>query len=172
MVGGGWFDMKSLLLTTTLILSAVLSANAQAKYRTYTNDRFAFSIEYPSDLLKMQPPPANNDGRTFKSKDGTIEMRAWGQHNALERNLAEEYDESVKVCGNASVYKVFYERYFVISCTVNGRIFYQKTLNRGTTAPEVFYTFTIEYPRSQKAKMDAVVTRISRSFKFDPDADI
>ena len=172
MDGGGGFDMKKFGKIVVAILIAVFAVNAQTKYQKYANDRFAYSIEYPSGLLKMQAPPANNDGRTFRSNDGKIEMRVWGQHNALERNLVEEYDESVKKCGTSSVYKDFYERYFVISCTVNNRIYYQKTLHRGESGPEIFFTFTIEYPTSQKAKMDAVVTRISRSFKFDPDADI
>ena len=55
----------------------------QVKYSTYNNDRFEFSIDYPESLLKMQPPPENDDGRTFISGDGTVEMRVWGQYNAL-----------------------------------------------------------------------------------------
>ena len=164
--------MKRLIFTLIIALAAVSAAFAQTKYRTYSNDRFYFSIEYPSNLLKMQAPPANNDGRTFRSKDGKVEMRVWGQFNALDRNLLEEYEESLKKCGKAKAYKDFRERFFVISCTVGGRVFYQRTMHRGDAGPEVFFTFTIEYPKSRKAKYDPVVTRISRSFKFDPDADI
>jgi len=165
-------NMKRLGLIAFVILLTSLGADAQTKYQTYRNERFAYSIEYPSGLLKRQAPPANNDGRIFRSNDGKIEMLVWGQHNALDRTFVGQYDDSLQKCGDAEVYKVFNERFFVISCTLNGRIFYQKTLQRGGAEPEIFFTFTIEYPRDQKKKMDPVVKRISRSFKFDPDADI
>jgi hypothetical protein len=170
MHGSAYFDIKKILCVLVLICVAAFVNYGQTKYRTYTNDRFAYSIDYPSNLLRIQPPPQNNDGRTFQSKDGKVEMRVWGQHNALGRDLVEEYDESVKKCGSAKAPMIFFERYFVISCTVGDRIFYQKTLHRGDRGPAVFFTFTIEYPRSQRKKFDAIVKRVSRSFKFDPDA--
>lgn len=170
MRGSAYFDMKRILFALILICMIVCANYGQTKYRTYTNDRFAYSIEYPSNLLSIQAPPENNDGRTFRSKDGKVEMRVWGQHNALGRDLVQEYDESVKRCGSSKTPMIFYERYFVISCRVGDRIFYQRTMHRGDTGPEVFFTFTIEYPSSQKKRFDAIVRRISRSFKFDPDA--
>ncbi len=151
--------MKHLFTAVLFSVLIVTTAAAQTKFATYNNDRFFFSVEYPVNLLKMQAPPVNNDGRTFRSKDGTAEMRVWGQHNALGRNLLEEYEESLKKCGTAKVYKDFRERFFVISCTIGSRIFYQRTMHRGDAGPEVFFTVIIEYPKSQKAK-------------FDPDADI
>lgn len=164
--------MKKLVLGLMIMSAAAFASHSQSKYRTYTNDRFYFSIEYPSDLLRMQPPPENNDGRTFRSNDGKIEMRAWGQFNALGRTFYAEYEASLEKCGTAKTYKDFRERYFVISCSMGSRIYYQRTMHRGDVGPEVFFTFTIEYPKSQKAKLDSVVTRVSRSFRFDPDAEI
>lgn len=148
----------------------VIGASAQSKFTTYDNDRFNFSIEYPSDLLKMQEPPANNDGRTFLSRDKTVEMRVWGQYNALDRTLSEEYNEALAGYGAGVTYKVLGDSSFVISGTAGSKIFYRKTMLR-TGGVEVFYTFTIEYPKAQKSKFNSVVTRIARSFKFDPDAE-
>ncbi len=164
--------MRDLFIATLFVLLVAATGFGQKKFATYSNDRFFFSIEYPSDLLIVQAPPANNDGRTFRSKDGKVEMRVWGQHNALGRSFLEEYEESLKRCGTAKAYKDFREQAFVISCTVGKRIYYQKTMHRGASGPEVFFTFTIEYPKTQKAKFDPVVTRVSRSFKFDPNAAI
>lgn len=164
--------MKNVFLAILTTLLLVSWSVAQKGFKTYSNDRFFYLVEYPADIFKMQAAPTNNDGRTFRSKDGTAEMRVWGQFNALGRNLLEEYEESLKKCGKAQAYKAFRERYFVLSCTVRNRIFYQRTIHRGRTGPEIFFTLTIEYPKSQKRKFDPLVTRISRSFKFDPDADI
>src|SRR5262249_4260166 len=44
-------------------------------YRTYHNEKFDFSISYPSNYLTMQErPPAKGDGRNFVSKDGRVQM--------------------------------------------------------------------------------------------------
>lgn len=160
--------MKNTIITLLLIAAAAAVNSGQSRYSTYNNDRFYFSIEYPSDLLKMQEAPANNDGRTFRSLDGKVELRAWGQFNALERTLREEYEQAV-LDHDGVTYKALGSKSFTVSGRSGGRIFYQKTLFRKSGDTEVFYTFTIEYPASMKTKMDPVVTRIARSFKFDPD---
>jgi len=162
--------MQKLFITSLFITLFAAAVFGQSKFTTYDNDRFYFSIEYPSDLLKMQAPPANNDGRTFRSRDNTVEMRVWGQYNALDRTLSEEYNEALAGYGSGVTYKVLGDSSFVISGTSGGKIYYQKTMLR-TDGTEVFYTFTIEYPKAQKSKFDRVVTRIARSFKFDPDAE-
>ena len=163
--------MRILFISLILVLAAAMSGYGQSRFSTYNNNRFEFSIEYPSDLLKQAAAPENNDGRTFKSRDGSVEMRAWGQYNALDRTLREEYNEALSTWGSGVSYKVLSGSSFTVSGTRGGKIFYQKTLFR-KSGTEVFYTFTIEYPKSQKAGMDAAVTRIARSFKFDPNADI
>jgi hypothetical protein len=161
--------MRKLFTTSLFITLLAAAVIGQSKFTTYDNDRFYFSIEYPSDVLKMQAPPANNDGRTFRSKDKTVEMRVWGQYNALDRNLNEEYNEALAGYGSGVTYKVLGESSFVISGTAGGKIYYQKTMLR-TGGAEVFFTFTIEYPKAQKSRFDRAVARIARSFKFDPDA--
>lgn len=163
--------MKKLTLILLLIASATIFSNGQSKYRTYTNDRYYFSVEYPSDMFTMQAPPANNDGRTFRSKDRKTEMRVWGGYNVLDKTLKAAFDEALDEIGAGVTYKFIGENSFVVSGIRGANIYYRKTLlNRAGT--EVFYTFTIEYPRSQRSRFDSVVTRISRSFKFDPDAEI
>ncbi len=163
--------MRKFVVTILFLLAAASTGFSQSRFVTYNNDRFHFSVQYPSDLLKMQAPPENNDGRTFLSKDKTVEMRAWGQFNALDLTLDEAYQRALRDHSGVT-YKTLGDRNFVISGVSDGKIYYQKTLIRGSGDTAVFYTFTIEYPKSKKAKFDPVVTRVSRSFKFDPHADI
>ena len=61
----------------------VSSALGQTKYQTYSNARFAYSIDYPTDLLTPQDESQNGDGRVFTAKHGSAELRVWGQYNAL-----------------------------------------------------------------------------------------
>jgi len=163
--------MTKFSIAVLFLIAAASIGFSQSRFVTYNNDRFHFSIEYPSDLLKMQPPPENNDGRTFRSKDKTIEMRAWGQFNALDLTLDEAYQRVLRDHSGVT-YKTLGDRHFVISGVSAGKIYYQKTVIRGSGDTAVFYTFTIEYPKSKKANFDSVVARVSRSFKFDPNADI
>jgi hypothetical protein len=39
-------------------------------WKTYTNERFGFSVCYPSDLLQLEAAPDNNDGQTFVGSNG------------------------------------------------------------------------------------------------------
>lgn len=152
-----------------LLLSAAF-ASAQDKFSTYSNDRFHFSIDYPADLLTMAPPPDNDDGRTFRSADGQIEMLVWGQHNAESKTLDEMYNLDLKGFTEKPSYMVLKRDWFVLSGMKDGKIFYEKTLIR-RKGGDVFFTFTVEYPASEKAKFDAIVKRMADSFKFDPDPD-
>jgi hypothetical protein len=167
--------MKLLLITAILMLSS-LNVFMQSKFVTYNNERFAYSISYPSDLLRMEPPPENGDGRSFVSGDGSVQMLVWGEYNAAEKTWQEEYDLELKGFGSKPTYSLFKPGWYVISGIKDGKIFYQKTLRRTLHQKlgnlDVFFTFTIAYPKSAATKMDPIVEQISASFKFDPTADV
>ena len=163
--------MKRSFVSLVIVALVTAAALGQSKYSTYNNSRFGYSIQYPSDLLKMQDEAENGAGTTFVSKDGSSEMRVWGQHNAPSRSVRSEYVEALKRSDTNFTYKSLLKNGFAISGTSGDKIYYQKTLYRPAKGG-VFYTFTIEYPASERAKYDAVVQRIVKSFKFDPSADV
>lgn len=165
--------MTRIFLFVAIIAFASVAAAAQSKYDTYINERFSFSIDYPSDLLTMQPPPTNGDGRAFLSKDGNIELQIWANYNALFHSVEQECAWSLENLKNVEVtYKKVADSWFVVSGTSNGKIYYQKTLYHKFKNTDVFFTFTLEYPKSQKRRFDPVVRRIENSFKFDPNANV
>lgn len=163
--------MKRCFVSLLFVVLSVTFAIAQSKYTTYSNARFGYSIQFPLGLLEMQAESDNGDGTTFVSKDGSVEMRVWGQHNALSRSVRTEYAEALKRADTDFTYKSLLKNGFAISGTAGDKIYYQKTLYRAGKGG-VFYTFTIEYPMSERVKYDAVVQRIVRSFKFDPSANV
>lgn len=150
-----------------LLFSLALSSTAQIKYTSYVNDRFEFLIEYPSSLLSPQPPPENGDGRTFMSKDKKVEMRVWGQNNALSRSVEEQFAEAKGQCRKTSFERVG-AMLFAFSCVKSGRIIYQKTLYR--ESDDVFINFLIEYPLREKKRFDPIVTRIANTMRHDLNA--
>lgn len=126
-------------------------------YRTYSNARYGFSIAYPVGLLIPQGEPDNGDGQKFVSRDGRASLTAFGSHR-LDRSLQDEFQSAQE---NRSVtYKVLKRNMFVVSGTENGKIFYRKTLLRG----DVFKTFIIEYDEQERARFDAITTRVASSF--------
>ena len=66
-----------------LLLGAATAA--QADSLTYVNDRFGTTLTFPLDIFDgIDPPPANGDGRRFRSADGA-ELAAYGRFNALDQ---------------------------------------------------------------------------------------
>ena len=63
-------------------------------WRTYHNDRYGTTIEYP-DIFKPGTPPDNNDGLEFKSEDGA-DFSVFASFNALDFDLAGFQDFIVK----------------------------------------------------------------------------
>ena len=57
-------------------------------YKTYTNTRFGFSIQYPTTFTEG-PAPTNNDGRQFYNNDSSIV--ASGSHTIEENETIETY---------------------------------------------------------------------------------
>jgi len=160
---------KLLTLFAVLIFSAVVCA--QTKYKTCTNARFSYSVLYPSDLLKPKKEwDATNSGEIFLSKDKSAEMRVWGEFNALFRTVGEQFDETVKDYGAGVTYRALLKNGFVVSGIKNDKIFYQKTLYHKFENIDVFYTFTIEYKKTDRRKFDSIIKKVADSFKFDPNA--
>ena len=164
--------MKSSVFIIAVIIFAVANTYSQNRFSTYNNERFAYSIEYPSELLKMQPPPENGDGREFDSDDSSIKMRVWGNFNSLLWSWKQWYESDLKDFGSKPTYTVWNKDWYVISGVKEGRVFYQKTMRRTRKDIDILFTFTIEYPASDRSKLDPIVMRISRSFRFDSAADV
>jgi hypothetical protein len=171
MVGSVYSKMRKIIFLFVISSSLGTVALGQLKYGSYTNDRFFFSVDYPTNLLEMQPQPENNDGRTFLSGDKSVEMRVWGQYNAESLTLREKYNLALKGF-DSKPYMFLGKSGFVVSGIKNDKIIYLKMLYRKDKDLDVYYTLTIEYPASKRKEYDGVVTRIANSFKINPGADI
>lgn len=159
------------------LVSQSTSAGANRNnYKTYSNSRFGFSISYPANILLMQPPPENGDGRSFVSRDGRAKMLVYGSNNAypvfddgrMGYTLKELYDLQVKGEGSRAKkrvvsYKTLGSNWFVVSGVEDGKVFYTKTFVRN--GQEVI-TFYIEYPQGQKKVYDSMTDVMVKSFKI------
>lgn len=134
-------------------------------WKTYHNQRFDFSVDYPSNFLKPAGESQNHDGNTFVNANGSSEMRVSGMYNALDQTIAEAfesatendvyYDEEKKV-----TYKLQKDNWFVASGSYNESIFYVKS----TLVKDTFYTLYFEYHSSEVDQFNEIIKRTSKDF--------
>lgn len=159
-VGGAW---PSNMISCATINGSI-SRGKGVTYRTYTNARYGYSIVYPVGLLEPQGEAENGDGQKFLSKDKKVLLLVFGANNIDNDSAKTGFDKFVKDMnaeqGRVVTYKVLKKNWFVASGRHDNNLFYSKTIYRGDT----FTSFIIEYPASERATYDPIVTRISRSF--------
>lgn len=129
-------------------------------YETYENDRFDYSISYPSNFLIPQGVSANGDGQRFVSKDNRVVMSVFGQHNAMEKSLTELFEAELKPSRTVT-YKLLKDKWFVVSGYEGDKVFYLKTRLKD----DVIKTFHIEADRALQSAMQPITEKIVKSFK-------
>ncbi len=140
-------------------------------YMTYVNARFHFEVKFPRHLVAPEPPPDNNDGRNFYSKDKKVHMVVVGQYNALGYTWKDEYKNALKLLKDTKVtYKVFKDKSFVISGFRGDKIFYHKEMTVTQDNNEVYLTFEIEYPRQDKGIWNDIAATCADSLKLSKDS--
>ncbi len=147
-----------ILLGGTILLAADAFADG---WRSYHNDRFGTTAEIPA-AWKMQPPPANDDGRIFTSPDGRAEIIVNGSYAGVvdPDELGYRLEPSE---GETIAYKQRKGDWAVVSGTKGDRIFYRKTrLSCGGT---IANSLSIEYPASEKSRSNSVMARVEASLK-------
>jgi hypothetical protein len=161
-------------LVTAILCFAAAPAVAQtpgaSNWRSYQNDRYGTTIDYPG-FLKAEPPPDNDDGRRFKSADGAA-FAVFASYGALDFDLAgyQKYILEKLGPGKAVTYQAHGEDWFVISGTEGDGIFYERyMLSHGKEKAEGFVQgFVMSYPARLKQFYDPIVARMAKSFRSGP----
>ena len=151
------------VLLFTIGICAVASAAAQEQWATYSNARFGTTADYPVSLFSMRdPPPDNGDGQVFHTEDRRAHLTVWGAHNA-DGDSAQSY---LKRYGtqDAVSYRRVTARYYVVSGTREGDIFYERC-NFSAKPDGIIDCLNVTYPAQDKAAWDPIVTRLSESLR-------
>ena len=158
----------SVLIAAAVLLAGVLPsfpAQDSHNWKTYTNERFGFSVCYPSDLLHPGVAPDNNGGRTFIGFDGG-RLAAWGSWNAMGSTLAESANEDKKRFAEGAgkiTYSLVRNDFYVISGTSGDQTFYNHT----AFANGKFSAVELTYPTAESARWNPIVARVSQCFEPD-----
>jgi hypothetical protein len=144
-------------ITLLSLISDVVPLSAQEVAR-YCNTRYGFCVSYPIHF-RMEPPPANDDGRRFYDRNGFV-MTASGINNALRDTLQTEM-RSQSGDFDKITYRSQGENWFVLSGHKGVNILYRKTFVGNGSINHLY----IEYPARLKAKYDETVAKVVRFFK-------
>jgi hypothetical protein len=156
---------RSLLgLAIVTVIMPMAPAGAQNVWKTYRNERFGTSIEYPADRFHALPPPENGDGLRFEASDGA-EFVVSAIRNALEETFAEIQESYLQRDGQPKdiTYRTKGKNWFVYSGTRGDMIFYERHLVSHRN--ELINTFEITYPASLKHIYDPIAARMSRTLR-------
>ena len=145
--------------------AAMLSpAAAQKVWKTYKNERFGTTVEYPSDKFIPQPPPENGDGLRFIAIDGG-EFTVAAINNVLDQNLAAIEAAALKdrPLDEKITHRDRGPKWIVLSGTKADVLFYERHLlsHRGKIINDLEFI----YPARLKSSYDPIVTRMSKSFR-------
>jgi hypothetical protein len=161
--------MKNTVLTMSLLVVLCITPSllkAQPKFQAYTNARFGYSIDYPSDILIPQEEAENGDGRHFVSKDGNADLAVWGElswddDDSIDKRFKKDATPSEQ---KTVTYKLKNADWYVVSGLMEGsKIYYMKVVHRPSVG--AFFTFYFVYPKSQETVYNPLISRITSSFK-------
>ena len=128
----------------------------KTEYKSYHNEKFSYSINYPNSL-KIEDGTAN--GNMIKSDDGKVSLQMYGNNNAAGDTSDSIYNKAIK--DTNMYYKVHAGNWFVISYIEGDKIIYQKkVVGKGSTN-----TFIFKFPANEKDKYTNVVSALEKSFK-------
>jgi hypothetical protein len=153
-------------LTITLFWLGTAAARDQTdSWRTYTNERYGFSLVIPSHVLAVEKKSDAGDGLVFASKDGETRLLVGALKNADARTTS-SYQDYIAQQSYAD-YTITYRRggdsWFVLSGEGNGKIFYEKVMFSCSSV--LISSFALIYPAEQRRTFDPIVEKIEDSFR-------
>jgi hypothetical protein len=160
--------MTTRRIVLAMTASAFMAPSAQAaegKWTRYVNDRFGTFITYPAALFTPQPPPENDDGRTFLSDDGA-RLLVFGRYNALDETL-NEIEAALGGPDYADItFRAHGRHWFVVSgyrsADGQAQIYYEK-YSLAFDA-QVVHAMVLSYPVAARKRYDAIVAKLAKSF--------
>ena len=142
---------------------------SQEQWATYHDARYGTTADYPADVFTVRArPPPDGDGQIFHTADGHARLMIYGMRNFDEdspSSYVQKYFNKPEV-----TYKRTKWPFFVVSGVRDGEIFYSRC-NFPIIINSIIDCIELRYPAKDKAKWDAIVTRISNSLRAGKGAD-
>ena len=133
-------------------------------WATLKNERHGFAIAYPVDVFEQKEAPTTDEGRVLLSKDGKAKLLVGAFDNASSNSLTEyrQFLMDEQYAGAVIDYAPVKQRWFVLSGTRNGEMFYQRV--SFTCGGKLINSWAMLYPASERKTYDRVVEAVARTY--------
>jgi hypothetical protein len=159
------FFFLSALFSAGVFSVDAAQAQSRERWATYQNERFGYTLSYPSSVFTPQPPPANGDGQTFLSKDRRAKVVVYATVND-ERFSPQNYRQTIlrEFGGYDQMdYSPRGKTWFVLSGFRGDTIYYQKVMF--SCGERVITALSVTFPRAQKPFYEGLIERMEDNFK-------
>jgi hypothetical protein len=139
-------------------------APGQEETATYLNNRYGFTLSYPTARFRPQEP-LSEDGRVWVSHDGNARLLVGALPNADGMKL-QDYRKFVmerSYPGASIAYAPVRETWFVLSGTRDGTMFYERVTF--TCGGRLINSWAMLYPEGERRIYDRIVERVARSYR-------
>jgi hypothetical protein len=155
---------------TAGLLAASAAGHAVARegsggWATYQNERYGFSLQYPTDVFAPERTSEAGDGTVFSSADGQAKLLVGALPNEGGQSVA-SYQDYVRRHSYADFtidYRPVGSNWFVLSGDGGGKTFYEKVMF--SCDGRLINSFALIYPTADKRRFDAVVEGIQATFR-------
>ena len=130
-------------------------------YKTYYNDYYDYSIDYPDDEY-FQISKTYEDGMRLQNDNGEVIISLTSNWNPNGESLQQAYDKAVREKPNAP-YKFLGKTFFTITYEDNGILVFRKTMYDKNTNKYVY--LYVSFPPEYKDYMTPIVERMANSMK-------
>ena len=130
-------------------------------YKTYYNDYFDYSIDYPDDEY-FQISKTYEDGMKLQNDNGEVIISLTSNWNPNGESLQQAYDKAVREKPNVP-YKFLGKTFFTITYEDNGLLIFRKTMYDKNTNKYVY--LYVSFPPEYKDYMTPIVERMANSMK-------
>ncbi|MBT9290411.1 hypothetical protein [Prosthecodimorpha staleyi] len=132
-------------------------------WRPYRSERHGFAFDYPAGLFVAGTALPDGAGETLASADGTLRLSAFALPDPAGRPLTAVAADYLREAGSPPVgyRRLTRNGHLVISGNRGDEVFYLR-LARGRDG---VHGVELRYPRRDERRYDALVTRVSLSFR-------
>jgi hypothetical protein len=149
------------------MIAALVAASAASAqdWRTYSNARYGFSLQYPSDIFAVERTTEAGDGQLFIAKNGDARLLVGTLTN--DTGFTPRSYQTYVAQNSYANYRISYRpvggSWFALSGEGDGKIFYEKAMF--SCAGRLINSFAVIYPSAQRHVFDLVVERVEDSFR-------
>lgn len=145
-------------------LGGLAQAQPASDWVEHRNDKYGFSLKYPSEMFKLEKTTEAGDGHAFVSADGKARLLVGALVNTSSFTPAGYQDHlALQSYGKSKVtYRPLGKTWFALSGEGNGEIFYEKVIF--SCSGRLINSFAMIYPIERRDVFDPLVERIEDSF--------